>query len=94
MRTPTIPFALAVLLGAGTAFAADFKAQVTAVDPAAGRVTLKHGAIKQLDMEAMTMAYRVADPKLLDGIKPGDRVTFDVKGADDDRTVTKLRKAR
>ena len=67
---------------------------MTGVDAAAGRVTLKHGPIKKLDMDAMTMGYRVASPALLDGIKPGDHVTFDVGGSDGDYTVTALHKTR
>ncbi len=57
---------------------------MTGVDALAGRITLKHGPIKKLDMEAMTMGYRVADPSLLSGIKPGDHVTFDLSGGDGD----------
>jgi Cu(I)/Ag(I) efflux system protein CusF len=55
---------------------------VTRVDKAQGRVTLRHGEIRHLDMPPMTMVYRVADGKLLDGLAVGDRVRF---AADTDR---------
>jgi len=41
------------------------KAEVVKVDKPAGKVTLKHGSIKSLDMDAMTMVFRVADPAML-----------------------------
>ena len=49
-------------------------AKVTKLDKAGGRVTLKHGGIKQLDMPAMTLVFRAANPRLLDGLAVGDRV--------------------
>ncbi len=49
--------------------------EVTKVDKAAARVTLKHNGIKNLDMPPMTMAFR-ADPMLLRGLKVGDQVSF------------------
>lgn len=50
--------------------------EVRKIDKAQGKVTLKHGPIVNLDMPAMTMVFRVADPKLLDGVKVGDKVRF------------------
>ena len=50
--------------------------EVRKIDKEQGKVTLKHGPIANLDMPAMTMVFRVADPKMLDGIKEGDRVKF------------------
>ena len=94
MRMIAISLALAVALLAGGALAADIAGEVTDVDAGGGRVTLKHGPIKKLDMGAMTMGYRVSDPGLLKGIKAGDHVTFDVGGDAGDYTVTKLRKAK
>ncbi len=38
------------------------KAEVVKIDKPAGKITLKHGPIKNLDMDAMTMVFRVADP--------------------------------
>lgn len=50
--------------------------EVRKVDKAQGKVTLKHGPIANLDMAGMTMAFKVADPKLLDDLKEGDKVRF------------------
>src|SRR5262249_23063661 len=52
--------------------------QVTKIDEAAGKITLKHGPIKKLDMnEGMTMVFRVQDPAMLKQVKVGDKVKFD-----------------
>jgi Cu/Ag efflux protein CusF len=67
--------------------------QVTKVDKAGGRVTIKHGEIKNLDMPPMTMSFRVGDPKMLDGVAVGDRVRFVAERVDGQYTVTALSKA-
>lgn len=51
-------------------------AKVRKVDPAASKITLQHGEIKNLGMAAMTMVFRVKDPSLLDKVKVGDQVRF------------------
>ncbi len=50
--------------------------EVRKVDKAAGKVTLKHGPIRNLDMPPMTMVFKATDPKLLDKVKAGDKVRF------------------
>ena len=58
--------------------------EVRKVDKEQGKVTLRHGPLQNLDMPAMTMVFKAADPKLLDGLKEGDKVKFTaerVKGA-------------
>ena len=67
--------------------------EVTKIDKAAGRVTLKHGEIKHLDMPPMTMVFRAANPKLLDGVAVGDRVRFAAERVNGQYTVTLLTKA-
>lgn len=50
--------------------------EVRKVDKEAGKVTLKHGEIKNLDMPGMTMVFQVKDPALLEKVKAGDQVSF------------------
>ena len=69
------------------------KGEVVKVDKAAGRVTLKHGPIKKLDMDSMTMVFRVADPAMLDKMKAGDKIEFEADRVDGAITVTKIGKA-
>ena len=52
------------------------EAEVRKVDMAAGKITLKHGDIPNLDMPAMTMVFQVRDKTRLDTLKVGDQVRF------------------
>lgn len=69
--------------GAAPAAAADdmSEGEVRKVDKATGKITLRHGPIRNLDMPAMTMVFKASDPALLDKLKPGDKVRF-VAGKD------------
>jgi Cu(I)/Ag(I) efflux system protein CusF len=50
---------------------------VKAVDIDAGTITLHHGPVAALGWPAMTMTFKAA-PALLQGVKPGQKVTFTV----------------
>ncbi|MBP8100602.1 MAG: copper-binding protein [Burkholderiaceae bacterium] len=50
--------------------------EVKKIDKEAGKLTLKHGDIKNLDMPGMTMVFTVKDKTLLDPLKTGDKVKF------------------
>jgi Cu(I)/Ag(I) efflux system protein CusF len=50
--------------------------EVRHVDRTTGRITLRHGPIRNLDMPPMTMVFQVGDPALLDRVKQGDKVRF------------------
>lgn len=69
-------------------------AEVRKVDEKKGQVTLKHGDIPNLSMPPMTMAFDVADKKMLKGIKAGDKVRFQVDMISSKATVTALEKTR
>lgn len=59
------------------ASAADMtEGEVRKVDKEGGKLTLKHGNIKNLDMPAMTMVFSVKDKAMLDAVKAGDKVKF------------------
>ena len=69
--------------------------EVKKVDEAAGKITLKHGPIKSLDMdEPMTMVFRVSDPAMLKQVKVGDKVRFEVERAPSGITITKMTKEK
>jgi Cu/Ag efflux protein CusF len=69
--------------------------QVTKVDSSAGKITIKHGPIKKLDMdEGMTMVFRAAEPSMLEGVKAGDRIKFDPDRVNGQFTVNKIQKLR
>jgi len=50
--------------------------EVRRIDKEGGKVTLRHGEIKSLDMPPMTMVFAVRDKALLDSLKAGDKVRF------------------
>ncbi|MES2601210.1 MAG: copper-binding protein [Pseudomonadota bacterium] len=67
---------------------------VTKIDEAAGKMTIKHGPIKKLDMEGMTMIFRAQTPDMLKRVKVGDNVRFDVDKVNGQMTLTGIAKAR
>lgn len=64
--------------------------EVRKVDKEQSKVTLKHGPLTNLDMPAMTMVFKVADQKMLDGIKEGDKVKFTADKVNGAITVTAI----
>ncbi len=68
--------------------------EVVKIDTAAGKVTLKHGPIKNLDMDSMTMVFRVADPAMLGKVKAGDKVEFEADRINGAITITTMDKAK
>jgi len=89
----SVLFAAAVVVSPALADGDMVKGEVVKVDKAAGKVTLKHGPIKKLDMDSMTMVFRVADPAMLDKVKAGDKIEFEADRVDGAITVTKIGKA-
>ncbi len=69
-------------------------AVVRKVDAAAGKITLKHGPIADLDMPPMTMVFRVQPPELLNKVKAGDSVKFRAEDIGGNLTVTAIEKAQ
>jgi len=63
---------------------------VRKIDLANGKITLKHGAIVNLDMPPMTMVFRVQPPDLLNTVKAGDKVRFHAEQRDGGLTVTAI----
>jgi len=74
------------------ASAALTEGEVRKIDKNAGKITIKHGAMPKFDMPPMTMVYRVKDKTMLDNLKPGDKIRFDVDGVGGEWTVLRLEK--
>lgn len=64
---------------------------IKAIDTAKGTITLQHKAIDSIQWPAMTMAFKVASPELLDGVKVGDKVQFGLHPAGMNSTVTSIK---
>ncbi|MDX2309625.1 MAG: copper-binding protein [Hyphomicrobium sp.] len=67
--------------------------EVTKVDSTGGKVTIKHDAITNLDMGAMTMGFKASDPAMLKDLKPGDKIMFTADKVNGQISITKIEKA-
>jgi len=68
--------------------------EVRKVDLEGGKVTLKHGEIKNLEMPGMTMVFAVKDKAMLDKLKAGDKVKFRAVNEGGKFTVTEIQSAQ
>ena len=64
----TMPVETKMAKGSGT---------VTAIDKGAGKITIKHGEISELQWPAMTMGF-ASKPELLNSVAVGDKIDFDL----------------
>jgi Cu/Ag efflux protein CusF len=64
--------------------------EVKKIDKSAGKITIKHGPLKNLGMDGMTMVFRAKDPAMLDQVNVGDKIYFVAEKADGQLTVTRL----
>ncbi|WP_374513235.1 copper-binding protein [Niveibacterium sp.] len=65
---------------------------VKKVDAQAGKITIQHGPLKNLDMPAMTMVFKVKDAAMLGSVKAGDNVRFVAESLPGGLTVTSIEK--
>ena len=68
--------------------------EIRKINKATGKITVKHGEIKSVDMPPMTMVFGVSDKAMLDGLSEGDKVKFTVKQEGSNYTVTEIRRAQ
>ena len=68
--------------------------EVRKVDLEAGKITIKHGDIKHLDMPGMTMVFTAQDKRLLSNVKAGDKITFMVVNEGGKMIVTAIQPAK
>ena len=54
------------------------KGEVVSIDQDASKLKLRHEAIPKLSWPAMTMSFGVADKSLLEGLKVGDKLNFEL----------------
>lgn len=65
---------------------------IKAIDAKAGKLTIQHGPIPAIGWPAMTMAFKASPPALLNGLKVGQKIGFDVKATGMDGEVIAIRK--
>ncbi len=81
---------------ASVAFASSHmtEGEVRKIDKEAGKLTLRHAEIKNLDMPGMTMVFVVKDKAMLDKLQPGDKVRFAAINDAGKFTVTEIEAAK
>ena len=92
-RIPSVAAVAVVVAAAATAQVPSTSGEIVKIDAAAQRITVKHGGIKNLDMPAMTMVFRVGDARMLDGLQVGQRIGFTAERIGGQTTITSISKA-
>lgn len=88
-----LAFGLALSSAALAQTAPLVKGTVEKVDPAAGKITIEHEDIPNLQMEGgMAMVFKAGDPAMLKSIKAGDKVRFTAERVNGQITVTSIQK--
>ena len=62
---------------------------VEAVDTAAGKITITHGAVEALQWPAMTMGFK-ATPEQVASVQAGQQVQFEFESRGMDATITRI----
>jgi Cu/Ag efflux protein CusF len=97
-RTHHFAAALVAVLSLSGAASAQGTPTVTGtvekVDPAQSKITIDHGPIPNLNMDAMTMVFRAQDPTLLKNVKVGDKVQFTADRVNGQISVTSIQKGK
>jgi Cu/Ag efflux protein CusF len=69
-------------------------AVIRKVDPSTGMVTLQHGELKNIDMAAMTMAYKAKDASMVKKAREGEKVKVRVESVNGTLTIVKMEKQK
>ena len=88
---------IAALSLSGAAFAQSLptvSGTVEKVDTAQSKITIDHGPIPNLNMDAMSMVFRAQDPALLKDVKEGDKVQFTADRVNGQISVTSIKKGK
>lgn len=68
--------------------------EIKKIDIDAGKLTIKHGELKNLGMPGMTMVFKAKDPAMLEKVKEGDKVRFVAEKVSGALTVTSIEAAK
>jgi len=68
--------------------------EVRKIDKEAGKITIKHGEIKHMDMPGMTMVFVAKDKALLDKTTVGAKIQFMATNENGQMTVTDIQSAK
>lgn len=68
--------------------------EVKKIDKESGKITLRHGEIRNLNMAAMTMVFRVKDTAMLEQVNVGDKIRFAADRDNGAVAIVQLEKAQ
>ena len=68
--------------------------EIRRLDPETGKLTIRHGEIRNLDMPPMTMVFTARDRAMLAGLKVGDRIRFAASNEGGKYLVTEIQPAQ
>jgi Cu/Ag efflux protein CusF len=85
---------MAPMAAASVAPGAMSEGEIKNVDKDAGKLTIRHGELKNLGMPGMTMVFRVKDPAMLSQVKVGDKIHFVAEKVNGALTVSTLEVAK
>lgn len=68
--------------------------EIRKVDMEAGKITIKHGELKNLSMPPMTMVFRAKEAGMLQQVKSGDKVRFAADKVNGQFTVMQIELAQ
>lgn len=73
-------------------FPALIDGEIRKIDNETGRLTIRHGEIKHMNMPPMTMVFTAKDKAMTDLVKVGDKVEFMVIDEGGKMVVTEIKK--
>jgi Cu(I)/Ag(I) efflux system periplasmic protein CusF len=94
LATPTLAQTAATRVAPAAASKVEMtEGEVRKVDKESRKITLKHGAIKNIDMPPMTMVFQ-ADASMVEKVKVGDKVRFTATESSGKLILTQLQLAK
>jgi Cu(I)/Ag(I) efflux system protein CusF len=87
--------AVLALSAASASFAAELPAnmsegEITKIDKDAGKLTIRHGELKNLGMPPMTMVFRAKNPAMIEQAPVGTKIKFVAEKVGGSLTVVQL----
>lgn len=64
---------------------------VKSVDAAKGTISLAHGPVASMNWPAMTMTFRAKDKKMVQDVKPGQKIEIEFQQQGRDYVITKVK---
>lgn len=89
----TTPAATAPM-GGMTQSAEMAEGEIRKISKDTGKLTIKHGPIKNMDMPGMTMVFTAKDPAMLDKVAVGDKIRFVVMDQGGQMLVTEIQPSK